>query len=200
VHCRRIVRPWRNRTRHCTVRNKVAIVRRPVGVRRCERCRAPCNVRRLPLIVRRSLVLPTRSTPAPAPIPLAQRASLLAAEPAVTTRRSPAPTWRCVPLAQVTSPSDGLPDPSASLLGRAMRLVVCPRLAGVKKRRHGVPMNSGSRVRIDAATPRRERHRRQAPRAAVARSNETAQPGVVSRRPLQISPRPGAVRRTETLT
>ena len=98
----------------------------------------------------------------------------------MTTRRSPAPTWSCVPLAQVTSPSDGLPDPSSSLLGRAMRLVLCPHLAGVKKRRHGVPMNPGSRVRIDAATPHRERHRRQAPRAAVASSNETAQTGVVS--------------------
>ena len=133
--------------------------------------------------VRRSLVLPTRSTPLPAPTHLCQRASLLAAKPVVTTRRSPAPTWSCVPLAQVTSPSDGLPGPSSSLLGRATRLVVCPHLAGVKKRRHGVPMNPGSRARIDAATPHRERHRRQAPRAAVASSNESAPTGVVSRRP-----------------
>ena len=146
MHCRRIVSPWHNRTGHCTARNKVAIVRRPVGVRRCERCRAPCNVRRLPLIVRRSLVLPTRSTPAPAPIPLAQRASLLAAEPAVTTRRSPAPTWSCVALAQVTSPSDGLPDPSSFVgpCNAARRLPApCGRQEAPPRRPHE-PWGKGS--------------------------------------------------------
>ena len=175
VHCRN--RQWAVRCRVPARASPPAFARESLPCAHRDR-------RDLSPIVCRSLVLPTRSTPDPCANPLAQRASLLAAKPVVTTRRSPAPTWSCVPLAQVTSPSDGLPDPSSSLLGRAMRLVLCPQPAGVKKRRHGVPMNPGSRARIDAATPHRERHRRQAPRAAVARSNETAQTGVVSRRPL----------------
>ena len=150
------------------------------GVRRCERCRVPCDMRQLPSIVCRSPVLPPQSAWARAPTSLAQRASLLAAEPVVTTRPSPAPTWSYVGLAQVTSPSDGLLAPSSSLSSRAMRLVLCPHLAGVKKRLHGAPTCLGSRVHIDGATSYWKHHRRQErvqPRPA-AKTLHTA--GVVS--------------------
>ena len=73
-----------------------------------------CAERGLSPIVCRSLVLPTSAERVPAPTHLRQRASLLAAEPVVTTRRFLVPTRRYVALAQVTSPSDGLPDPSSS--------------------------------------------------------------------------------------
>jgi hypothetical protein len=104
--------PGANRTRHCVARWQVAILRLPVGVRLCERSRVPCNVRRLPPIVCRSLVLLTRSVRLPAPTSLAQRASLLAAEPVVTTRRSPVPTTGYAAPTQVVPASDGLPGAS----------------------------------------------------------------------------------------
>jgi len=120
-----------------------------------------------------AIVIPCANPPVPV-------ASLLPAEPVVTTRRSSVPTRSYVALAQVTSPSDGLPDPSSSLLSRAIRLVLCPHLAGVKKRRNGAPTNLGSRVQIDGATSYRKHHRRQErvqPRQAAKTLHAT---GVVS--------------------
>jgi len=61
------------------------------------------------------------------------------------------------------APFVGLPDPSSSLLSRAIRLLPCPHPAGVKKRRNGAPTNPGSRVQIDGATSSKKPLRRQEP-------------------------------------
>ena len=141
-----------------------------------------------------AIVIPCANPPVPV-------ASLLAAEPVVTTRRSSVPTRSYVALAQVMAPSDGLPDPS-SLAGRAMRLVNSSAHRGSSnKRRNGAPTNPGSRVQVAGTTPHREHPRRQEPRAAVAsnKTNGTNREWCLPR-PSKISPRSGVVRRTETLS
>ena len=115
-----------------------------------------------------AIVIPCANPPVPV-------ASLLVAEPVVTTRRSSVPTVSYVVLAQVMAPSDGFPDPSSSQAVQCGRQFI-RAMRIVNKRRNGPPPNLGSRL-SRGTTPHREHPRCQEPRAAVASSETTAQTG-----------------------